>query len=265
MNLRSSAKATRYEQKANDRTTCQKAVGLVYNDIMMKHIGPKGHWEKPERIKAIWQHLKKNRLDSRLQHLPCLEALEEWIERVHSQQYFQEVMKCEVSNRERKNILEKYNNVDSHDMYLSRGSREAMLNAAGGVVTAVQEVANRTVQSAFAVVRPPGHHASREKAEGFCWLNNMAIGATFLLDVKKYNKILKVDWDHQGNGIRAYSRVIPEFYISQSIDMGRVRSLFTPGQEILRKQAAEMNWGIPSMFRSWAGLGFNIITHCQTI
>jgi len=87
------------------------------------------------------------------------------------------------------------------DTRVSRDSYDAALLAAGGVIAAVDAVMTGKVRNAFCAVRPPGHHATRERAMGFCLFNNVAIGARHVQDKYKLSNVLIVDWDaHHGNG-----------------------------------------------------------------
>jgi acetoin utilization deacetylase AcuC-like enzyme len=87
------------------------------------------------------------------------------------------------------------------DTVVSRASWEAALRAAGGLVEAVQRVADGQLQNAFCLVRPPGHHATPERAMGFCVFNNVAIAAAWLIATQKAARVAILDYDvHHGNG-----------------------------------------------------------------
>src|SRR5581483_12297105 len=87
------------------------------------------------------------------------------------------------------------------DTYVSAGSAEAALRAAGAVVAAVDLVMSGDVPNAFCAVRPPGHHAERARAMGFCLFNNIAVGARHARDAHGLERIAIVDFDvHHGNG-----------------------------------------------------------------
>jgi acetoin utilization deacetylase AcuC-like enzyme len=91
--------------------------------------------------------------------------------------------------------------MDAGDTPVSPESYEAALRAAGGVMAAVDAVMEGKVRNAFCAVRPPGHHALRAKAMGFCLFNNVAIGTRYAQKKHHLAKILIVDWDvHHGNG-----------------------------------------------------------------
>jgi acetoin utilization deacetylase AcuC-like enzyme len=87
---------------------------------------------------------------------------------------------------------------------MSSETYEVALAAAGGVLAAVDAVMDGKVENAFCAVRPPGHHALKDKAMGFCFFNNVAIAARYVQKKHKLSKVLIVDWDvHHGNGTQA--------------------------------------------------------------
>ena len=84
---------------------------------------------------------------------------------------------------------------------ISPGSKEATFDAAGSIIAAIDGIQNKEFKNAFCNVRPPGHHCNQNKAAGFCILNNIAIGAKYLINKYRYNKIAIIDFDvHHGNG-----------------------------------------------------------------
>jgi len=87
------------------------------------------------------------------------------------------------------------------DTIVSPGSKEATLDAVGSIITAIDGVQNKEFKNAFCAVRPPGHHAEKNKAMGFCIYNNVAVGANYLISKYKLNKVAIIDFDvHHGNG-----------------------------------------------------------------
>ena len=87
------------------------------------------------------------------------------------------------------------------DTAASPGSWEAALRAVGGVLEAAQRVSDGTLDNAFALVRPPGHHATPDQAMGFCLFNNVAVAAAWLLSTRRAERIAILDYDvHHGNG-----------------------------------------------------------------
>lgn len=87
------------------------------------------------------------------------------------------------------------------DTIISPGSKDATKDAVGSIISAIDGVENKEFKNAFCAVRPPGHHAEKNKAMGFCIYNNVAVGANYLIEKYKYNKIAIIDFDvHHGNG-----------------------------------------------------------------
>ncbi|KAB2089759.1 hypothetical protein ES319_A03G082400v1 [Gossypium barbadense] len=180
----------------------ERRVGLIYDQRMCKHRTPYGddHPEKPDRITVIWNKLELAGIPQRCVILNAKDAKDEYICAVHSKNHvdlIRNISSKEYSKRNR--IASKLNSI-----YLNEGSSESAYLAAGSVIEVAEKVAKGELNSAFAIVRPPGHHAEYDEAMGFCLFNNIAIAASFLLDQRPelgINKILIVDWDvHHGNG-----------------------------------------------------------------
>jgi acetoin utilization deacetylase AcuC-like enzyme/formylglycine-generating enzyme required for sulfatase activity len=174
---------------------CQKT-GFVTADIYLQHKTGAGFPEKPERLEAIVQRLKEKGLIGQMTTLTPTAAPLEAIQACHSAAYMERVKKaCE-------GLGDKVEHLDGiGDVPISAKSYEAALAAAGGVLVAVDAVMDGSVRNAFCAVRPPGHHALKEKPMGFCLFNNVAIAARHLLNKHKLAKVLIIDWDvHHGNG-----------------------------------------------------------------
>ncbi|MCH5377012.1 MAG: SUMF1/EgtB/PvdO family nonheme iron enzyme, partial [Planctomycetes bacterium] len=187
-----------------DDTRHDGKVGLVYGDIYLQHNTGSGHPEGPERLTGIMKRLEKTGLISRLTAIPPRAASEAWLTSVHAPEYVARIRRlCEQGG--------KY--ADSRDTPVSPQSYAAALHAAGGVLEAVDAVMDGRVHSAFCAVRPPGHHALKDKAMGFCLFNNVAIAARYAQRKHKLKKILIVDWDvHHGNGTQAAFEEDPSVY-----------------------------------------------------
>jgi acetoin utilization deacetylase AcuC-like enzyme len=166
------------------------ATGLVYDPIFLAHDLP-GHPENSERLRVISKHLEDRQLLSHLTRLPAQPVDLERLCRVHSQDYCQRV----------KNLAERGGGQLDQDTYVGTRSYDAARTAAGGVIEATKAVFEGRVQNAFALVRPPGHHATRERGMGFCIFNNIALAARYAVDEKLAQRALIVDFDvHHGNG-----------------------------------------------------------------
>ncbi|KAJ4713189.1 Histone deacetylase [Melia azedarach] len=191
------------EGESGESKSSQRRVGLLYDERMCKHHTPDGvhHPENPNRIRAIWNKLQEAAIPQRCVVLNAKEAEDKYLLSVHTRNHVN-LIKNISSNEfdlQRNFIASKFNSI-----YLNEGSSEAAYLAAGSVIEVAERVAKGELNSAFAIVRPPGHHAEEDEAMGFCLYNNVATAASFLLNERPelgINKILIVDWDvHHGNG-----------------------------------------------------------------
>ena len=166
--------------------------GFIYDEVYLEHLTSPGHPETPERLTAIVDGLKTSGLHGSLVHLTPKAASLERLHSIHTPAY---VTRVWTSCQEGRSHL------DSLDVPISARSYEAAVVAAGGVLTAVDSVVRGQVRNAFCAVRPPGHHATSDRAMGFCIFNNLAIGAKYVQQEYNLRKVLIVDWDvHHGNG-----------------------------------------------------------------
>jgi len=167
-------------------TTC-----IFTSNSSIKHDTGPGHPECPERIPAILNGLKK--IQSQKLIWKEIESFDEkYIELTHSQKYLEKINQS--FPKEDLVFLD-------GDTIVSKGSKKAAYDAVGGIINAIDAVMNQEFNNAFCVVRPPGHHAEKEQAMGFCIFNNVAVGATYLLEKYKLNKVAIIDFDvHHGNG-----------------------------------------------------------------
>nr|APB87920.1 histone deacetylase 5 [Dendrobium officinale] len=178
-------------------------VGLAYDERMCLHATPDGesHPENPERIRAIWRKLEAEGIPDRCILLKIKEAEDAIIASVHTRNHIKLIrnISSKKFDSRRLMIASKLNSI-----YFNEGSSKAAYLAAGTVIEATENVANGNLDSAIAVVRPPGHHAEANEAMGFCLFNNVAIAASYLLNERaelSMRRILIVDWDvHHGNG-----------------------------------------------------------------
>jgi acetoin utilization deacetylase AcuC-like enzyme len=166
------------------------SVGLVYDPIYLGH-DTGDHVENGRRLERTIELLDTSNLRRQLVPIAPESAAMDDLLRVHSAQH---VARVDRSASEGGGWLD-------GDTMTSPGSYEAALYAAGGVARATEEVIKGDVESAFALVRPPGHHATRTDAMGFCLFNNVAIAARVAMQKHGLERVLIVDFDvHHGNG-----------------------------------------------------------------
>jgi acetoin utilization deacetylase AcuC-like enzyme len=169
--------------------------GFVYSDIYLKHDTGAGHPERPERLTAIVSKLKSDGLLAKLVPLQPAAASLDWITTIHEPAYVERV---------KNDCRDGIGYVNTPDAPASINSYEVALMAAGGLLVAVDAVMDGKVNNAFCAVRPPGHHALKNRAMGFCLFNNVAIAARYIQKKHKLTRVLIVDWDvHHGNGTQA--------------------------------------------------------------
>jgi acetoin utilization deacetylase AcuC-like enzyme len=165
--------------------------GLITSDSFQNHDTGPGHPEQIARISVINENFKKLNNPNILWKKPSIIS-DEIIKNTHDAKYVDLVKKSFPSKG--------FSSLDG-DTIISPGSKEATFDAAGSIIAAIDGVQNKEFKNAFASVRPPGHHCNQNKAAGFCILNNIAIGAKYLLNKYKYKKIAIIDFDvHHGNG-----------------------------------------------------------------
>ena len=165
--------------------------GLVTSDTYQNHNTGEGHPEKIDRVTAVIDNFKKLDNKNLIWKKPTNFDLDLLI-KTHSLDYINQVQKSFPQNG--------FNFLDG-DTVVSPGSKDATKDAVGSILTAIECVQNKDFKNAFCAVRPPGHHAEKEKAMGFCIYNNVAVGANYLIEKYKYNKIAIIDFDvHHGNG-----------------------------------------------------------------
>ena len=165
--------------------------GLIISDTYQNHNTGDGHPEKIDRVTVVIDNFKK--LDNKKLIWKKANKFENsFLIKTHTSNYIDQVNKSFPKKG--------YNFLDG-DTVISPGSKDASKDAVGSIITAIDGVQNKEFKNAFCAVRPPGHHAEKEKAMGFCIFNNVAVGANYLIEKYKYNKIAIIDFDvHHGNG-----------------------------------------------------------------
>ena len=166
--------------------------GFLYDGRFLDHDAGAHHPERRERLTSTMAHLESQEWFSGLERLSPRIADERWIESIHS---------SDLIARARTACERELPFLDVMDVGVSRQSFDVALLAAGGAQELADRVLAGDVDNAFALCRPPGHHAERDQALGFCLFNNVAIAARYLQQEHGLDKILILDWDvHHGNG-----------------------------------------------------------------
>jgi len=163
---------------------------IVTDRSFMKHFAGRSHPDRPERIAVMIEMVENLKRDHLQVHAPRSATRDE-IALCHRPEYI--------------DLVEHTSHLDRFDFdpdtHTSRDSYATALLAAGAVLTAVEAVLDGAAENAFALVRPPGHHALPNRAMGFCFFNSVAIAAEWLIRHKGLRRVMVIDWDlHHGNG-----------------------------------------------------------------
>ncbi|MHA1862577.1 MAG: histone deacetylase family protein [Candidatus Thorarchaeota archaeon] len=166
---------------------------LVYHDIFVKHEMSAGHPENPDRLRSAMNYVKKaGLLENENLNLFTPEAVNlDTVYAIHDKLYLEEIRAKSESG----------GGSYSLDTAVNSYTFEASLLAAGGGVGAVDRIMSGTTNNAFVLCRPPGHHAEYERAFGFCFINNIAVASSHLIQNHGLNRVMIIDYDaHHGNG-----------------------------------------------------------------
>ncbi len=162
---------------------------IVTSKSSLNHNTGSGHPESISRVTSIIETLKKNK---KLIWKSPADFNKDIIKQTHSSSYIDAIENA---------FPNKGLTFLDGDTVVSPGSKDATFDAVGSIITAIDGVENKEFDAAHCVTRPPGHHAEKNKAMGFCIYNNVAVGAHYLIEKYKFNKIAIVDFDvHHGNG-----------------------------------------------------------------
>ncbi len=172
-----------------------KAPFLFYSRDFLDHLTA-GHPESPERLQRILQQLDEYHLLSKLRQVEPQKLTDATLYRIHSPHYIKRFAQFSSQAGQGQRIDE--------DTVVSTGSYPAAQKAAGAVVDMVNALLSDRCDTAFALVRPPGHHAMPHYLMGFCFFNNIALAALHALEQHQLTRVAIIDWDaHHGNGAEA--------------------------------------------------------------
>ncbi len=193
-----------------------KRTGIVRDERYIDHITDDYHPENPNRLRAIYAMLQRGDMEGQFTEIPPRPATREELEMVHLPSYIDLIASTAGQPSRR---------LDP-DTVASPKSYEVARLAVGGVLEAIEAVLQGKINNAFALVRPPGHHAETNRAMGFCIFNNIAVGAKYVMKMHGMERILIIDWDvHHGNGTQNTFYEDPEVLYLSTHRYG----LFYPG------------------------------------
>lgn len=165
--------------------------GIVRGDIFLKHMPGEGCPEIPKRLQSIYTMLDDPDIRGLFVDVLPRQAKQADVLLFHTPDYFEK-----IAETKGKKLI-----AFTADTHACEDSFEAALCATGGLLNAITQVVQKKIDNAFALVRPPGHHAEKSRAMGYCLFNHVAVGALFAIKRLNLGKILIIDWDiHHGNG-----------------------------------------------------------------
>ncbi len=169
-----------------------RRTGLLFDERFLLHRTGPDHPEAPERLGAVYSGLKVSGLLSGLRIIGAKEADLKWIEAVHDVDHIRRIQEACI-----RGVTE----FDHPDNQICECTYDTAVLAVGGVLEMARLVMEGELDNGFCAVRPPGHHAERDKAMGFCYFNNVAVAARYLQMQWNVKRIGIVDFDvHHGNG-----------------------------------------------------------------
>jgi acetoin utilization deacetylase AcuC-like enzyme len=169
-----------------------KSCAIIFDKIFQNHMAPEYHPERSERLEAIGNILQENGMFEKLVNIPVRRATKQELELVHDSSYVEDtgvILGKGISGY-----------LDMGDTYYSPGTDAAAFNAVGSGIDLALGVFNGKYSGGISLVRPPGHHAEKKVAMGFCVFNNIAVAAAALLE-NGAKRVAIMDFDvHHGNG-----------------------------------------------------------------
>ena len=187
-----------------------KLIVYTHSDCLLKDNGPQ-HPEKKERLQIILKSIQDiSSIDIEIKNAPL--ALADNIYHVHPESYINNIFSLIPNSGLRGVEKEPY-----ADTFLCPNSKNAILRSCGAGIAAADNIIKNDEKRIFCAIRPPGHHAETVRANGFCFVNNVAVTARYLQNKYKVNKIAIIDFDvHHGNGTQEI------FYQDKSVVYGSI-------------------------------------------
>nr|HID57875.1 histone deacetylase [Desulfobacterales bacterium] len=164
--------------------------GIVRDELYKEHLRDYPHVESPKRLEVLYEMLDSGEFAGKFLTVSPRPATHDELAWIHDPGYVERIANTEGMA---------HVSLDP-DTQTTPLSYHAARLAAGGLFRLIDKVMDGTVKNGFALVRPPGHHAERDRAMGFCLFNNVALGARYAMNIHGLKRILIIDWDlHHGN------------------------------------------------------------------
>ena len=215
--------------------------GLLLDSVFGQHLVPVDHPEHPDRIESIRQHVESWSGSDKLVRIEPTSADSKWIRQVHTSEHFLTIQQTDGGPT----------TALDWDTHAGGQSFEIAMLAAGSVVKMLELLFSGEIDTGFAAVRPPGHHAETTRAMGFCLFNNIAVGAEWVLQQGLAQRIAVIDFDvHHGNGTQEIFYLRPDvLYLSSH------QYPFYPGTGSLNELGDDAGLGFTVNFPVTAGPG----------